>query len=557
MGNIVAKKVIAGVIAGLMIFSSGTVIGNAASLNSPSVTSADFGIGKGIKWPSQVNAPYVDMVDYYTAAGVGINGAPKLKKFYDDTGVKFFNVGFIQSLGSVSNGKVDWGWGGYRVLSEKAPDDSQYKGIKQSMKEIRDIGGDVAISFGGLNGVALWQTSQDVDVLANTYIEIIQGYGATRIDLDVEGGAQNKALNVTNAKAIKKAQLATGVEVVLTVPVLPDGLTHEGLGVLEAYLANGVDLVCINIMTMCYGSGVLLPGENYGTASLRAVDSLKDQLKTYYTKFAGKTLTNEEAYAKIGTTVSVGFEGSAHPIFTKEWSKLVVDHAIQNKIGMSSFWSINRDSTIQKNQGIYAPYEHTKEFKRFGSLTPGPGPGGNNAPNITGVESKTIKLGDYYNPLYLAKAKDVEDGDLSSKIVVSGSVNTKVVGAYDITYKVADSKGLETAKKITITVKEVVDPTGEAYSSTKIYLAGNKVVYNGILYEAQWWTTGEKPGEASVWKKIGGGENIGGGATAQDLEKVAAKYNSKKGDTLFDEVYDYNVDNIIDIFDIVIIGKRM
>ncbi|MGL5352035.1 MAG: immunoglobulin-like domain-containing protein, partial [Clostridium sp.] len=460
MGNASVKKIIASVVAGLMMLSTGTVISKPAVLNSSDDRGADFGAGKGIKWPSQVNAPYVDMVDYYTAAGVGINGAPKIKKFYDDTGVKFYNVGFIQSLGSVSNGKVDWGWGGYRVLSEKAPTDAQYMGIKQSIKEIRDIGGDVAISFGGLNGVALWQSTQDVDVLANTYIEIIQGYGATRIDLDVEGGAQNKAQNIINAKAIKKARDATGVDVVLTLPVLPDGLTYEGLGVLEAYLANGVDLVCVNIMTMCYGTGVLLPGENYGTASLRAVDSLKDQLKTYYSKYAGKTLTNEEAYAKIGTTVSVGYESSTDPIFTKDWSKLVVDHAIQNKIGMTSFWSINRDSTIQKNQGIYAPYEHTTEFKRFGSLIPGPG--GNNAPTITGVESKTIKLGDYFNPLYLVKATDVEDGDLSSKIVVSGSVNTKVVGDYDITYKVCDSKGLETTKKITITVKEVLDPSGDA-----------------------------------------------------------------------------------------------
>lgn len=549
------RKILASAIASVMMLSTGMVVTNAEVNELQSNKKADFGIGQGVKWPEHVNSPYVDMVDYYTTPGVGIGGAPKLLKFYEDTGVKFFNVGFIQSRGTVSNGKVDWGWGGYRVLSEEVPDDNQYKGIKQSMKEIRDIGGDVCISFGGLNGVALWQSTTDVDVLANTYIEIIEGYGATRIDLDVEGGAQNKAQNITNAKAIKKAQDATGVDVVLTLPVLPDGLTSTGLGVLEAYLANGVDLACVNIMTMCYGSGVLLPGENYGTASLRAVDSLKDQLKNYYSKYASKTLSDEESYAKIGTTVSVGYEGSSHPVFPTTWSKLVVDHAIDNQIGMTSFWSMNRDSMIQKNQGINSPYEHTNEFKRFGSLDVGPG--GNSAPKIVGAESKTIKLGDYYNPLYLVKATDKEDGDISDKIVVTGSVDTSKVGTYDITYKVTDSQGLEGIKKITITVKEVLDPEGEVYSSTKVYNTGDIVVYNGVVYKAKWWTQGEKPGESDVWEKVSGDEEIGGGATLEDLEKVAAKYNKEKGNSAYDEVFDYNVDNIIDVFDIVIIGKRI
>lgn len=403
------KKLIVGTIASLMIFLSGMgTSAGAASLNSSTKATVDFGMGQGIEWPSQVNAPYVDMVGYYTVPVANIGGAPKLLKFYEDTGVKFFNVGFIQSRGTVSNGKVDWGWGGYRVLSEEVPGDVQYKGIKQSMKEIRNIGGDVAISFGGLNGVALWQTTKDVDILAKTYVDIIKNYGATRIDLDVEGGAQNKAQNIINAKAIKKAQDLTGVDVVLTLPVLPDGLTSEGLGVLEAYVTNGVNLVCTNIMTMCYGSGVLLPGENYGTASLRAVDSLKDQLKTYYSKYAGISLTDGEAYAKIGTTISAGYEGSSHPIFTTAFSKLVVDQAIEKKIGMTSFWSMNRDSMIEKNQGINGPYEHTKEFKRFGSLesSTSTSPSRNLQPKISGAESKTIKLGDYYNPIELVKATD-------------------------------------------------------------------------------------------------------------------------------------------------------
>lgn len=332
------------------------------------VRQSKFGVGQGITWPVQVNAPFVDMTLWNTG-DFSVNGAINLKKISQDTGVKFFNLGFIQATGGITNGKVNWGWGGYEVLSERHPDNAQYQGIKRGIKDVRALGGDVAISLGGSNGTAIWQVTQDVDVLYNTYKEIITGYGLTRLDLDSEGMATNKVHNVANAKAIKRVQDETGVDVVLTLAVLPSGLTPVQLDVLEAYLSAGVDVECVNIMTMCYGSATLLPGENYAAASLRAVDATKDQLKTYFKKYANKTLTDAQAYRKIGTTISVGFEGEAHPIFTKEWTRLVVEHAIARGIGMTSMWSINRDAMAQSNKGIYAPYEHTNQFKRFGSET--------------------------------------------------------------------------------------------------------------------------------------------------------------------------------------------
>lgn len=56
----------------------------------------------------EINAPFVDMVYYNTVPGYNIGGTPKLLKFYEDTGVKFFNLGFIQSTRTISNGRVDW-----------------------------------------------------------------------------------------------------------------------------------------------------------------------------------------------------------------------------------------------------------------------------------------------------------------------------------------------------------------------------------------------------------------------------------------------------------------
>lgn len=456
------------------------------------VQTGDFSVGRGIVWPVQMNAPYADMCAWTTTPGYNNGGALDLAAVSRDTGINYFNLAFIQSAGPVSNGKLEWGWGGYSILSEeKGKADEQYLGIKKSISDIRSMGGDVCVSFGGAGGTAFWQSTQNVDVLYNTYLDIVNGYGLTRIDLDVEGGAQNKSQNEANAKAIKKLQDKTGVSVVLTLPVLPDGLTYEGLAVLNAYLSQGVNLTAVNIMTMCYGTGVLKPGENYGTASLRAVDSLKDQLISNYAKY-GTTLTSGQAYGKIGTTVSIGYESGSHPIFTTQWSDLVVNHAIDNNLGMTSFWSLNRDAMTESNQGINQKYAYTDLFKKFGDS------GDKNArPVITGATDKELTVGGTFDPLAGITASDKEDGILTSSILVTGTVDTQKAGSYPLTYSVSDSVGQTVSVACVITVKEegtVTPPVEDTYDSTKVYTAGNTVIYNGNTYRCKWWTQGELPG---------------------------------------------------------------
>lgn len=46
------------------------------------------------------------------------------------------------------------------------------------------------------------------------------------------------------------------------------------------------------------------------------------------------------------------------------------------------------------------------------------------------------------------------------------------------------------------------DNTFPAWDAATVYLKGNKVSHNGSIYEAQWWTQNEVPGESYVWKLI-------------------------------------------------------
>lgn len=464
--------------------------------------SINFGVGQGIEWPTQVNAPYVDMVAWITKPGYTNNGTVNLKRISEDTGVKFFNLGFIQSTGKIENNKVQWGWGGFSVLSENNNDNTQYQGMKKSIKELRDIGGDATIAFGGLNGVTFWEQTQDENVLYNTYKEIVEGYKLTRIDLDIEGTAQSKSLNITNAKAIKRVQDETGVDVVLTLPVLPSGLTSVQLDVLEAYLSQGVDIELVNIMTMCYGSGTLLPGENYGTASIRAIDNTKNQVQQYFKKYANISLTDSEAYKKVGTTSSIGFEGEAQPIFNTEWSKLVVDHSIQKGLGMTSFWSMNRDAMLENNKGVTNQYQFTDIYKTFGEGANTEDPQKNQAPVLHGIDNKTIYVGEKFDLLEGVSATDKEDGDLTSKIKVEGNVDTSKVGNYKINYSVTNSKNLTTSKQRLITVKEKPDPSQDTYDPNKIYEEGDVVIFKGEKYVAKWWVKGEDPDKSKSWEKV-------------------------------------------------------
>ena len=84
----------------------------------------------------------------------------------------------------------------------------------------------------------------------------------------------------------------------------------------------------------------------------------------------------------------------------------------------------------------------------------------NNAPMITLIGSNpiTVSVGNTYTDQG-ATAQDVEDGDITTNIVVTGTVNTATLGTYTVTYNVSDSDGLS-ATEVTRTVSVVSAPTG-------------------------------------------------------------------------------------------------
>ena len=320
---------------------------------------ADKTYASGI--PYKMVAPFVDMTSWISPSSrYSINGAPNLGKFVQDTGIKYYNLGFINPLTdnpTNNDGSINWGWGGYSGLTKNSIN-SQYLGIIQSIENLTTAGGTYIISVGGQAGDAPWKVTQNVNSLENMYLDIINTYPIKRLDLDIEESNQDYDHNLANAEAIKRVQDKTGIEITLTIPIMPKGWESKQINIIDAYLSKGVDVTMINSMCMCYGTGVSA-NEDYADASIRAIENSVAQMKIIYSNY-GIELSDAMAYKKTGCTVSIGYESNLYPTFTTSMMQKVAIHAKEKNYGMLTFWSMGRDSQIESNTGIASQYLYSK-----------------------------------------------------------------------------------------------------------------------------------------------------------------------------------------------------
>ncbi|MGL5245821.1 MAG: immunoglobulin-like domain-containing protein, partial [Sarcina sp.] len=82
----------------------------------------------------------------------------------------------------------------------------------------------------------------------------------------------------------------------------------------------------------------------------------------------------------------------------------------------------------------------------------------NEQPTIEGVEDIIIKVGENFDLKKDVIAVDTEDGDLTSKISISGNVDVNTEGIYNIDYSVKDKDNNETIVTRVVTVKTNTKP---------------------------------------------------------------------------------------------------
>ena len=316
--------------------SPGTSTGGAAPAPIPGPAGLNSGNSGDARWGEAFFAPYVDMALW---------PVPDLKEIAASRGTSLLTLGFLQA-----NSVGQLGWGGLDALSI-APTNSneQAQAIRASIAAFQQAGGEVMISLGGMNGSSLAQVAARQGLsamdLAARYGEVVSQFHLNRLDFDLEGAAlADGAANTLHSQALALLQKQNpDLEVWYTLPVLPTGLTAEGLAVVRTALAAGVKLDGVNVMAMDYGEAVApTSGPNarsMGAYAIQAAEATKGQLDGLFAQFGAGFGWN-----MLGVTPMIGVNDITTEVFTTVDAQLLEDFARSRGLGMLAMWSIARDT---------------------------------------------------------------------------------------------------------------------------------------------------------------------------------------------------------------------
>lgn len=255
-------------------------------------------------------------------------------------------LAFIVGAG---NGSCTPTWGSELTLDQA----STSLDLDRRIARLRQLGGRIGVSFGGQSHDELATTCADVAKLAGAYAKVIDRYGTSMIDLDLEGSSLGeRAVVRRRAEAIKKVQVdraASGrpLAIWLTLPVSPQGLTEDGKAAVAEMLRAGVALAGVNVMAMDYG-GSRADGQSMQEATAGALTSTQQQLTVLYAD-AAVSLSGATAWSKLGVTPMIGQNDVPGEVFGLDAAKSLNDFARAHGVGRISMWSLNRDKTCGLN----------------------------------------------------------------------------------------------------------------------------------------------------------------------------------------------------------------
>lgn len=284
-------------------------------------------------------APYVDMGAWPTPVLTDMATAGNLKNF---------TLAFVTAVGC----HASW----FNAYDPRAA------WARDQVDAVRARGGDVKISFGGASGQELAQACTTVSALQAEYQAVVSAYGLRYIDFDIEGAAiADTAANNRRSQAMKGLQSANpSLHFSLTLPVLPEGLTADGVAIVQSARDAGVNLDVVNVMAMdYYRTG------DYGDFAVQAANSTFSQLKALY---PGKT--DAQVWRMVGVTPMLGQNDDGH-IYDQNDARQMVTFAAGKHLGMLAFWEETRDRNACSG-ALYmctniaqSPYEFSKIFAGY------------------------------------------------------------------------------------------------------------------------------------------------------------------------------------------------
>jgi len=301
-------------------------------------------------FPAHYAAPYLEL----SSSTVGDMTADM-----NATGLKYYTLAFLIPQSGCT---PQWEAGG-----------SSLGAFTSQVNALKSAGGDVIISSGGAEGGELAETCTSVSSLTAAYANIVNTYGITKLDFDIEGGTlDDSAANTRRNQALAALQAQNpSVQVDYTLAVDPTGLPSEELGVLQSAKSLGVNVSVVNIMTMDFGNG-----QNALNDAESAARGTAAQLASLY------GISTSAAYGRLGLTPIAG-QNDDNENFTQSNASTLESFAAANGVQELSFWEVDG---YDKGTG----YAYSRIFNGItgGSTTPPPTGGG----QITGYGGKCIDV---------------------------------------------------------------------------------------------------------------------------------------------------------------------
>ena len=272
------------------------------------------------------------------------------------SGIQNFTLAFVLGYGQ------GIGWQGTGAIT----DDTLANGttILSQVQAVQAAGGHVTISFGGAAGQEAALTASSAASLQAEYQSVIDRYHVNSLDFDIEGAAVQDQNSITlRDHAIAGLQAANpGLTISCTLPVLPTGLTADGLNLLASAKHDGVRVDVVNIMAMDYGPSV----DNGGRMALNAIQAA---IATE------AQISSLGLSPKIGITPMIGVNDVASEVFTLADAQALLDYAqTDSNVVRLSMWSVARDNgnsagahyASPDSSGIaQQPYDFSTVFNHF------------------------------------------------------------------------------------------------------------------------------------------------------------------------------------------------
>jgi chitinase len=377
--------------------------------------------------------------------------------------------------------------------------------LDRRISQLRAAGGNVMLSVGGQSNTELAVACTDQARLTDAYRQLVKRYDVGTLDLDVEGAALADAASLQRrAAAIRTLQSERKLDVWLTLPVSPDGLTADGVEAVRATLQDGVQLRGVNVMTMDYGNDSGTP--NMLTLSTRALNATHKQLSDLYLRL-GVQLTSSQVWSRIGATPMIGQNDIDAERFTVDNARGLASFAVEKGLGRVSMWSINRDApctgtftnvVVHSNTCSGVPQDALAFSSVFAGL-PGRAVGASQQaiaiPNQQAVvdDPKTSPYPVWrLTAQYVGGYKVVWHGVVYTAKWSNSGVDPSATGSPNTPTPwsvVGPVVSADTAPKPVPLVTGITDE----WSGTTVYVRGDKVLFAGLPYEARWSTKGDSP----------------------------------------------------------------